>query len=114
LKTLDPAWDPFAPPVPPVEVTIVAVAIASAQELDFTFSAPVTCDGGGSTDVFVTATNQGGVYPLGTTQVSPTVVRFVFEPEVEFEGGEGWHVTAVPDCLDLHGGTMAVPVNGTL
>jgi hypothetical protein len=69
---------PPPPPPPVIEVLVIAVTIASATELDFEFSLPVTCDGTAAGEPIVDMPFFGWQAAQSSQQISGTVVRYAF------------------------------------
>ena len=104
---------PPPPPPPPPEVFVVSVALASANQLDFEFSVPVTCDGSASGQPVVEMPFFGWEGANASEQVAENVVRFTF-PDDQIVGGISWSIDGVPGGLDLHGAVMVVPQSGVV
>jgi hypothetical protein len=91
----------------------VAVTLVDGSHLDFEFSAAVTCDGNGASNPWVEMPVFGPEAPLGSEQVSPTVVRFWYGDD-QLADGVAWHVDAAPECLSFGTATLEVPESCTV
>jgi hypothetical protein len=94
-------------------VLVVAVTLASATELDFEFSLPVTCDGTAEGEPIVDMPFFGWQGAQSSQQISGTIVRYAFADE-QLVSGVSWQINSVPAGLDLHGATMPLPQSGVV
>ena len=101
-----------AAPLPAAGVVVESVTIHSLHEIDFAFNAPVTSVGGAGNEQIVIISGGEPNTPSSSEQISATVVRFWFESVTA--AGDAWSIDAVPEGLDFHGLTFAVPQSGVV
>ena len=89
------------------------MTVASPNQLDFEFSAEVTCDGSASGQPIVEMPFFGLEGANASEQVAADVVRCSF-PDDQIVAGIAWSIDGVPSGLDLHGATMPVPQAGVV
>jgi hypothetical protein len=87
------------------------VTVASATELDFEFSGPVTCDGTAAGEPIVDMPFFGWQGAQSSQQVAANIVRFAFADD-QLVAGVAWQINSVPAGLDLLGATMPLPQAG--